>query len=202
MKIVDVVSGPVVTSDFSKASSQASNLASEGIEIITNLKEMNGIDPNAPGTNKLFRLDLTGNCSGSGTTDINWDELFGVDISDVSCAAGSFGRVGYIINSCATDKSCISFKDSDEAFYANESVDTRTYKREVFIADTPKNYPLGATGPGSCAEFPNSCGRSNCNTDADLVTGDWRTIKQFAVVVSWTDSSGTHNQTQTACLQR
>ncbi len=180
------------SSDFSKASSQASSLASEGIEIITNLKEMNGT---TPGGVRLFTLDDIASCTGNSSNLRSWDDLFGIDINDnISCPAGSHGRVGYIIEPSCNDVTnttfnCISFPTANPAL-GSELVDTRTYIREVFIADTP----VSSTPPG----------KSNCNTndDTDPNVGDWDNIKQFAVVVSWTDSSGSHNQTQTTCLQR
>lgn len=179
------------SSDFSKASSQASNLAAEGIEIINNLKEINGTDPTDP-SKLLFRYNnLEIGCSGNVSAlldDHNWDFLFTKDIEDNSCGSNP-GRVGYITPSgCnSTVYNCIYF-GGNEASNGSVIVDTRTYTREVFIADTP-------IAPS---------GKSNCNTNDDTNpnVGDWDNIKQFTVVVSWTDSSGTHNQTQTACYQR
>lgn len=178
------------SSDFSKASSQASSLAAEGIEIINNLKEMNGTDTVPTPDKLLFRYngpEITCAGTANASDEVSWDFLFTKNLDDAACGSNP-GRVGYIVPSglcTGTTNNCIYFSDdATSSSYGSIKVDSRIYTRQVFIADTPA--PLIGTG------------KSNCNVNAS----DWNLIKQFTVVVSWTDSSGTHNQTQVACYQR
>lgn len=76
-------------------------------------------------------------------------------------------------------------------------VGARVFRRILFIADTPTNFPSG------CDNSPaNQCGKSHCNSTTGWVgtPTDWKQIKQFTVEVSWEDTSGHHAVTKSTCL--
>lgn len=162
------------SSDFSKANSQAYNLATEGLEFIKNLKNINGVS----GVDELFKLNE--DCTTASTIERDWGGLFGVNVrDDISCP--SPGKIGYFVSTpspCTTSLKCLYFDNSTPELV---SLDGRTFTRTVYIADTP----------------PGSGGVSYCN---DASGNDWNKIKQFTVEVSFTDSSGTHSSTQSSCI--
>lgn len=78
----------------------------------------------------------------------------------------------------------------------------RIFRRILFIADTPTNYPSGCD-PDLTSNFgAQKCGMSHCNstTWAGPTPTDWNAIKQFTVEVSWEDTSGHHAVTKSECI--
>lgn len=202
------------SSDFSAASSQASYLANSGIEIIKSLKTINGV--NAAGENYMDIEQDPNNCqpTASGGKE-NWQQFMKFKLLDWSCpldpALGDHSQttiqetidqtvygIPGVIHDSGTDVPLLGAKlhlagDWDDDWAINTVVGGRTFRRRVFVADTPTTWCTGA-----------DCGKSKCNTnyDPNPNNGDWDDVKQFTVVVSWTDSSGTHKQVQSACITR
>ncbi len=198
------------SSDFSKASSQASLLAAQGIEIINNIKTANQADPSSP--NPDFRQILQyGSCDGVIIPDTfySWDDFYkNINVDDentsLTCSENTgnktisslYGRAAVLHipgPSCnplwgpiPTWELHITSADGNTYLTGNcetlVKVDNIEFHRFIFVADTPLS----------------SGGESNCNSTA----GDWNVVKQFTVVVSWTDSTGTHQQTDTSCIGR
>lgn len=161
------------SSDFSKAQSQASKLASEGLEVINYLRTTNG----AP--NKITYSGAAGNCVGSGGIGTNWDVFFIQDIDDTAagCDPVLRGRKGVVYQSTPGNWELLLTAPPTPP--GNQVVENgRTFTRDVYVADT--------------------VGESTCNVNAN----DYDEIKQFTVVVGWDDASGHHEATTTSCIQR
>lgn len=165
-------------SDIAKGKDQASKLAAEGMEVIRNLKT-SGIDS--------LRYAATAGCTGSSSgpgSEITWAGLFGNNVPDPSCS-NSLGRPGYFVapgvDGCPAEW-CLRFSDSDSAS-AQVPVGNRTYTRTAYVADTPSIL---------------AGGKSSCNVDP--ADNDWGGIKQFSVVVDWTDVGGAHQIVNTNCI--
>jgi len=166
-------------SEFSKVESQAAKLAAEGVEILRNIKAANGTG---------VRYDL--NCSGVFNTVYTWRDFFELDdgggVRDNCTANDTYGKIGKLgRNSVECDSSteawCLTVGDGTAEQVALSG--GRTFQRYVFVADTSTT----------------ESGKSVCNTAASL---DWKKIKQFTVVVRWTDSSGDHEVTNITCIQK
>lgn len=159
------------SSDFSKANSQALNLAAEGLEFIKNLKVNN--------TASLVKIRT--DCLNADLPATNWIGLFAADVDD-SCTLQ--GRAGYLPSSpapCTNTYRCLYFRNAADV--ETVTLNGRAFTRTVYIADTPTSSPPG---------------KSNCNTTG----ADFAFIKQFTVVVSFTDSAGTHQSSQSSCITR
>ncbi|HEY4694369.1 MAG TPA: hypothetical protein VIH52_00125 [Candidatus Nanoarchaeia archaeon] len=168
--------------DFSKVESQAAKLASEGLEIIRNLKAANG--------SGVYYAPVCGSAS---PTNYTWSSLFSINSSgpdggglDEGCSSanggGPLGKAAYLredLSTClAGQPKCLYIATNN---FEAVTIDKRIFQRQIYIADSP---------------LP--AGKSRCNT----VSTDWNKIKQLAVVVSWTDTAGYHESITTTCLQR
>lgn len=189
------------SSDFSKASSQASSLAQEGMEAIKNLIKANTATQDSAGNHQLqYSSDCIAVPIGTDSTGFGtWDQFWNTDINDQNTACAKvypiFGRRGVLHTTTTT---CgytpatfqLHFANDDGSPCDNVTVGTTTFIRDVYVADTPTRWT--------------PAGKSNCNTngDPDPAIGDWNKIKQFTVDVSWTDTTGTHHQTQTECIHK
>ncbi|HSX58520.1 MAG TPA: hypothetical protein VLE47_04625 [Candidatus Saccharimonadales bacterium] len=93
---------------------------------------------------------------------------------------------------CATTVSwCIDLHHNPEGVTLNG----RLFRRWVYIADTPPNLPAACTGE--------VCGKSRCNATSGADFGnDWKSVKQFSVLVTWDDQSGSHQQVSSVCLRK
>lgn len=111
-----------------------------------------------------------------GGSPITWQNFF--VSTDVLPEGGTYGQSGHIDDpTCPAGTWCIVF---DSAVGSPITVNTR-FTRTIYVADTP---PL--------------VGKSSCN----ISPTDFTDVKQFTVVVSWTDSAGDHNSTTTSCITR
>lgn len=158
-------------SDFSKSQSQASKLASEGLEVVNYLRTTNGLP------NRLQYSGPAADCIGAGGAQTSWDVFFIQNIDDSGASCGTFGRRG-VVHQLAPGDWRLHF--SNDAYPSTFQVtqNGRTFTREVYVADSPP--------------------KSTCNSNAV----DFDDIKQFTVVVSWTDTTGDHQVTTTSCIQR
>lgn len=159
-------------SDFSKANSQASSLATQGLEIIRNIRSSGGTVNYNP-------------CGGALVLPSTWSNLYTVsDNLEDDTASICNQTYGMIANIPVSSPGILYINNNTDTTTSDFQVSFggRTFTRAVYIADTPTTaLPVGA---------------SNCNQSAT----DYQTLKQFTVVVSWTDSSGTHQSVQSACL--
>ena len=194
------------SSDFSKAESQASRLSSQGLEIIRNIKA-SSTDLTTSNSNRVVMLNNSG-CNAAGGNFTNFDGLYGGsntlfsnfgdpaptliwsgDLDETGPGCYPLGIPAHLhlpgsdlVCPASFVSYCLHLNDWGASGGELITVDSRTFSRQIFIADTP--IALG--------------GKSSCNTTA----GDYTQIKQFSVVVSWTDPSGTHQVTNTTCLRR
>lgn len=183
-------------SDFSKDSSQASNIASTSLEITSNLKTTN------LATLGNHQLQYDG-CGIPVPNFITWDTFWNTDINDESTTCNDitgayvhpvYGRRGVIHLTysdsaepyCLTND-CIHISDDEYPRWYIVKIGTREFINSLYVADTPTPDLL-----------PGSTGKSKCN----ITVNDYKEIKQFTIETSWTDSTGTHSQVQTRCIRR
>ncbi len=160
------------SADSSKARTQAAQLATEGIEVIKSIKSTNG------------PVYYNTACDAAIGTGYTWSTFFTQDITGSEYTCGdAFGKKGYVVYDPAggCPNWCMSFNSRANAANVTDiTVDNRTYIRQVYVSDTP---------------VPS--GKSNCNAGS----GDWNKIKQFVVVVTWNDTTGSHEATNSTCLK-
>ncbi len=161
-------------SDFSKANSQAANLASEGIEIIHNIKSRSFAD------SSLTAINYSGDCTSGVITPLTWLQLYEQDLDEttIPCSDATNGALANIGNVSGYTLDIQTTITASNVAFAG-----RNFTRAVYIADSP--------------------GKSNCNQNIIGQPGydtDFSTLKQFTVVVTWDDSSGTHQSTQSDCI--
>lgn len=151
------------SANFSKAEDQAARLAQEGQEILQDIR-----------SNKSDNvLDFSG-------TRVDWNWIFTQDFSGSE-------EVNLTETGCDPSELCLDPTLSGEVL--NLSPDTRSFSRQVFIADDPDDPSTPAfEGPSQCNTYP--------------ATTDWQDIKQFVVKVTWTDGGGDHTIATSSCLRR
>ncbi len=115
-------------------------------------------------------------CDGSVGTGYNWNSFFSLDINETACG-DTLGKKGYVILDApgGCPNWCMSLNSN--ITYPSYTVDKRTFVRQVYVADTPPTSQCNASGL------------------------DFNKIKQFTVLVSWSDPSGSHSSTNTTCLK-
>jgi hypothetical protein len=163
------------SADFSKIESQASRLATEGLEVVRNIQLANGTG---------IRYSTT--CGGNAVGPVNWSTLFTATVGDLdeSCGTMGGGPYGKKARIARGSAGCFSDTQASCLFIANDFGESitdpstnRVFQRQIYVADSPP--------------------KSKCNT-----ASDWNRIKQFTVVVTWSDASGAHESVTTSCLQR
>lgn len=176
------------SADFSKAEDQAAKLASEGIEVIQSVKA-----DQRPHTAVHLYNSGSWKLSDPGR---NWNDIFDASIN----FDDNDGDFGYAVHVHSSNPSSPEYDITscnlvpygwclDLHSYGDPiTLSNRLFNRYIFIADTP----VGTSDPNG------GTGKSKCNTSST----DYVTIKQFTVLVEWSDTSGTHQSISTNCLQR
>lgn len=144
-------------SNLARASSQASKLAEEGLEIIKNIKDQGRdvIFPNVPTTNEVNWVGFYN------TEDLSGDRFYHLhEPTELECS----GNESWCIH-------------AETAVPETIDLDGQIFERVIMIND----------------DFGNGCN--------DNIT-DPREIKQFSVVVTWTDPVGEHEQRVVTCIRR
>lgn len=173
-------------SDFSKAQNQASRLASEGLEIINSLRASSV-------TSTPITYATAGGCATSGgNTAFSWNEFFTNDIDPETGSGCDQGRAGHLnapgVSGCPVGENwCLNLTTGGVQTPAADA-EGRVFTRTVYVADTP----IASGGNSKCNIVP----------VPPATQPDFSKIKQFTVVVSWSDSSGSHNSTTTSCIQK
>ncbi|MEX0616787.1 MAG: prepilin-type N-terminal cleavage/methylation domain-containing protein [Candidatus Woykebacteria bacterium] len=191
--------------NFARNQEQASKLGQQGIEIVRNIKALNdprAIIPRKDGApcnqltnfNGLFECDLPDTPCGSHCDDPPLTNFVSTSDNYVNPSYGL--RYAFHVSGdptylpalpCRTDEAniapenipassswCIHGNGDDQKdFLIN--IGGVTYTTGLFIADTP---PV-----------------SKCNQNANF-----RHIKQFTIVVKWTDQAGTHRKSDVSCI--
>lgn len=174
-------------SNFSKAQSQANKLASEGMEIVLNIRAVNDCDTVIP------YGAFSGGCGTAGL-NTSWDDLYNEQLDD-SCSGDCDNNYGHVYRlhepsegNCPAVNWCLH-GDQISTGEVKELIvlDNLTFTREVFIADS---FDDGVVVPPQ--------GLSDCN-NIDL---DETAIKQVTVNVFWVDSAGTHETKLVNCIAR
>jgi len=117
-------------------------------------------------------------CSSGVGPSMNWLGLFAYDI--IYCP--TYGRPGRLYTPTDLMRPCSAANtwclDLSGTGMEPITLEGRVFYRTVYVAD--------------------SSGVSSC----DPSSTDYSFIKQFTVVVSWTDSSGSHNSITTSCIRK
>lgn len=186
-------------SDVSRNQAQATRLASEGLEVIRSLKSNNGESSSGcDGDPDRCLVQLQDTCEeGVGFSSfINWQSFFSTNVAD-EYLCGEYGLEGYlhykvslsvgqkILGGDDINNDCLPWCahfTPDGDVWGEVTIGNRTFSRKIYVADTSRL----------------SGGKSDCNK----VSGDHTQIKQFTVVLTWTDVAGPHEIVNSSCMTR
>lgn len=206
LTVVTLSSKAIQNSNASKDAEVANRLATEGIEIVQNIRRTNAAET---ATSLQYYPCNDQSYTNPRTGSLNWyywwNEFYALpfDVDDqINPSNCTLARAE--VNSLYGRKAVIHFYRAppcgDAGFkihIAQDSscsydlvVGSKTFTRILYIADTPTFLPTG------CNNTSVFCGKSHCNQNAT----DYHKIKQFTVVVNWTDSIGDHDVVQSACI--